>query len=152
MTQISNGCISASFYRLASLKIYVRHQMWNFQQMLKFLSFLVYLNQKWHFWLICNIYILYTGFNAFLKYVKLPNFKTFFSWVTQVVIVSIRLNHQMMKHWLKHYFLPWKWENMAFFIKMAKFALKTRTFSQNELAQRIFILSWDYKCMLGGNK
>ena len=47
--QNSNGRISASFYRLASFEMYVRGQMWSFQKILKFLDFLVYLNQKFHF-------------------------------------------------------------------------------------------------------
>ena len=56
-TQISNGRISASFYRLLSFEMYVREQMWNFWKTDKFLSFLVYLNQKWQKLLICRIYI-----------------------------------------------------------------------------------------------
>ena len=46
-SQISNGRISASFYRLASFEMYVRHLLQVFQKTEKFLSFLVYLNQKW---------------------------------------------------------------------------------------------------------
>ena len=46
VSQNSNGRISVSFYRLASFDMYVRGQMRNFQKILKFLDFLVYLNQK----------------------------------------------------------------------------------------------------------
>ena len=46
-SQISNGRISASFYRLTSFEMYVRHLLYLFQKTEKILSFLVYLNQKW---------------------------------------------------------------------------------------------------------
>ena len=50
VSQILKERISASFYRLLSFEIYVRHQMWNFWKVDKLLSFLVYLNQKWNIW------------------------------------------------------------------------------------------------------
>ena len=66
-TQISNGRISASFYRLSRFKMYVREQMWNFWKTDKFLSFLVYLNQKWHF---CSFWAKYAVFWVSMRYLK----------------------------------------------------------------------------------
>ena len=77
VTQISNECISASFYPLASFEMYVRHLLELFQKTKKFLSFLVYLNQKWRFCFIYEIYTIYIVQIGHWGKVKLPNFKKF---------------------------------------------------------------------------
>ena len=48
--KISNSDSSATIYRLASFEIYVKWEIWNVWKTDKFLSLLIYLNRKWHFW------------------------------------------------------------------------------------------------------
>ena len=120
VSQILNECISASFYRLSSFEIYVRHQMWNFWKTDKFLSFLVYLNQKWHFCLICRIYIKYIYQNGHYGKMKLPNFKNFFFWNFVNIYAFNLAQWSVAKYCLKSYFWPFLWAKIAFFSKIGK--------------------------------
>ena len=70
VSEILNERIFMSFYRLASFEIYVECQMWNFWETDKFLSFLVYLNQKWQKIRYIWIYIF-----TYVKYVYLGQFE-----------------------------------------------------------------------------
>ena len=60
----SNGCISASFYPLASFEIYVREQTQKFEKMKKNLKLGNFILKFWQLQKIRNIYILYIRFEG----------------------------------------------------------------------------------------